>query len=122
MLSRGPPANGHLRVSNIVQKAGLILDEEGSTAYAATEIELVNKFGGDTTRDFIADRPFLFYIEDESVGTVLFAGKVTNPAQLQSAASSADHSGEWRNGNVKRKAYIICANFLILLIGRKKNN
>jgi serine protease inhibitor len=50
----------------------------GTTAFSATEIELVNKFGGEP-REFIVDRPFLFYIEDDTTGAKLFSGRVNNP-------------------------------------------
>lgn len=38
----------------------------------------MNKFGGDA-REFIVDRPFVFYIEDETTGAKLFAGRVNDP-------------------------------------------
>uniref|UniRef100_U5EZD5 Putative salivary serpin n=1 Tax=Corethrella appendiculata TaxID=1370023 RepID=U5EZD5_9DIPT len=82
LLSRGEGTRNELVVSNIVQKAGLAVDELGSVAYAATEIQLVNKFGGDTMKEFTANRPFLFFIEDETTGALLFVGKVVNPAAL----------------------------------------
>jgi serine protease inhibitor len=78
-FARGNSVEGLLRVSTIMQKAGISVDEKGSTAYAATEVEIVNKFGGDTTKSFMADHPFLFFIEDETVGNLLFVGKITNP-------------------------------------------
>lgn len=43
------------------------------------EIQLVNKFGGDGVQIFNANRPFIFFIEDETLGTMLFAGKIENP-------------------------------------------
>lgn len=79
LLARGSHVQNRLQVSKILQKAGISVNEEGSTVFAATEVVLVNKFGGDTRRDFIANRPFVFIIEDETTGTLLFAGKVTNP-------------------------------------------
>lgn len=79
-LARGAGYQDRLQVSKILQKAGIDLNEKGSTVYAATEIVLINKFGGDTTEDVVVNRPFMFVIEDESSGTVLFTGKVTNPA------------------------------------------
>lgn len=69
------------KVSNILQKAGIIVNEEGSTAYAATQVQIVNKFG-EQPFDFKADRPFIFFIEDEGTGTILFAGKITDPSKL----------------------------------------
>lgn len=79
LLSRGSGLEGRLKVSNIIQKAGLIVDEKGSTAFAATEVSLVNKFGDDGVRDFVANRPFVFMIEDERNSAILFSGKVIDP-------------------------------------------
>lgn len=79
LLDRGSGLAGRLKVSNIIQKAGLVVDEKGSTAYAATEVSLVNKFGDDGIRDFVANRPFLFVIEDERNSAILFSGKVMDP-------------------------------------------
>jgi serine protease inhibitor len=77
-LARGGASEGKLKVSNIVQKSGIVVDEKGTTAYAATEIELVNKFGGEP-KEFVANRPFLFFIEDDTTGAKLFTGRVNNP-------------------------------------------
>lgn len=45
----------------------------------STEVQLVNKMAG-TPKEFKANRPFLFYIEDERTGHILFAGRVNNPS------------------------------------------
>lgn len=46
--------------------------------------EITDKFGGqEETVQLNVDRPFLFFIRDESVNTVVFVGKVTNPANAQ---------------------------------------
>ncbi|XP_058460224.1 serine protease inhibitor 2 [Malaya genurostris] len=79
LLARGKGTRDQVRVSRVFQKAGIAVNEQGSEAYAATEIQLVNKFGGDGTQVFNANRPFLFFIEDENSGTLLFAGKVEVP-------------------------------------------
>lgn len=81
LLARGKGARNEVRVSRVFQKAGININEQGSEAYAATEIQLVNKFGGDGTQIFTANRPFLFFIEDEDFGTLLFAGKVEDPTK-----------------------------------------
>lgn len=98
LLARGGASEGKLKVSNIIQKSGIVVDEKGkflhrscfmesinkifsfsgTTAWSATEIELVNKFGGEP-REFVVDRPFLFYIEDDTTGAKLFSGRVNNP-------------------------------------------
>ena len=82
LLARGADVENRLKVSKILQKAGIDVNEKGSTAFAATAVVLVNKFGGDTLREFHANRPFIFLIEDETTGTVLFSGKVTNPNEF----------------------------------------
>lgn len=95
LLARGGSTEGKLKVSNIIQKSGIVVDEKGmkesnllkfyftitvlgTTAWSATEIELINKFGGEP-REFIVDHPFLFYIEDDTTGAKLFSGRVNNP-------------------------------------------
>lgn len=79
LLARGSGLEGRLKVSNIIQKAGLAVDEKGSTAFVATEVSLVNKFGDDGVKDFVANRPFVFMIEDERNSAILFSGKVVDP-------------------------------------------
>uniref|UniRef100_A0A2M4BP84 Putative serine proteinase inhibitor n=1 Tax=Anopheles marajoara TaxID=58244 RepID=A0A2M4BP84_9DIPT len=70
-----------VEVSKILQKVGIEINEKGTLAFAATEIQLVNKFGYDGDPfEFEANRPFLFYILDEETNTVLFVGKVIDPS------------------------------------------
>lgn len=79
--------NSTLAVSKILQKAGIEVNEKGTLAFAATEIQLVNKFGiDDMPIQFEANRPFMFYIKDEDSDAVLFVGKVHNPVSAESAA------------------------------------
>lgn len=76
-LARGQVVQNRLQVSNVLQKTGIEVNEKGSTVFAATQISLTNKFGGET--EFVVDRPFMFMIEDETTGTLVFSGKVINP-------------------------------------------
>jgi serine protease inhibitor len=39
---------------------------------------LSNKFGNDIS--FHATHPFMFFIQDETMGTVIFVGKLVNPS------------------------------------------
>lgn len=66
-----------LYVSKIIQKAGLEVNEKGTTAFASTGMEIKNKFGNDIY--FHATHPFMFFIQDETTGTVIFVGKLINP-------------------------------------------
>ncbi|XP_016963734.1 serine protease inhibitor 27A [Drosophila biarmipes] len=79
-LTRGADVAGKVKVSNILQKAGINVNEKGTEAFAATVVEIENKFGGSTTiEEFNVNRPFVFFIEEESTGNILFAGKVHTP-------------------------------------------
>lgn len=80
-------ANNMLVVSNVLQKAGLKVNEQGSIAYVATEAEVANKFG-DARMILKVDRPFLFFIEDETTHTAVFVGKVVNPLQQKYETST----------------------------------
>ncbi|KAK2576905.1 hypothetical protein KPH14_005528 [Odynerus spinipes] len=74
-----------LIVSDVLQKAGIEVNENGTSAYAATGIQFGNKIAEQT---FNANHPFVFYLEDESTGTILYVGKVSNP--LQTEGSTGD--------------------------------
>lgn len=79
-LSRGADVAGKVKVSNILQKAGIDVNEKGTEAYAASVVEIENKFGGaQAIEEFNVNRPFVFFIEEEATGNILFAGKVHHP-------------------------------------------
>ncbi|XP_011505093.1 PREDICTED: LOW QUALITY PROTEIN: uncharacterized protein LOC105367929 [Ceratosolen solmsi marchali] len=79
-----------LVVTDIVQKAGIEVNERGTTAYTATEIEIGNKINGET---FYANHPFLFYIEDEISGTILYMGVVNNPQEETGMVEATEPRG-----------------------------
>ncbi|XP_014296435.1 alaserpin isoform X2 [Microplitis demolitor] len=68
----------NLVVSDIIQKTGIEVNENGTSAYAATEVNIGNKVA---EQIFHANHPFIFYIEDETTGTILYMGKVINPLE-----------------------------------------
>ncbi|XP_044741554.1 uncharacterized protein LOC123302606 [Chrysoperla carnea] len=68
----------NLIVSDAFQKSGIDIYEEGSEAFSATSITLGNKFNS-ADHIFNASHPFLFLIEDEQTGAILYFGKVENP-------------------------------------------
>ncbi|XP_073959794.1 uncharacterized protein [Choristoneura fumiferana] len=80
-LARGQRLDQRLRVSKVLQKSGIEINELGSVAYSATEVSLVNKFGEDDEppQEVIANKPFLFFIEDEATRQLLFTGRVSDP-------------------------------------------
>ena len=70
-----------LYISEVMHKALVEVNEEGTEAAAATVI-----FGGVMTEsvrpppvEMTIDRPFIFLIRDNATGSILFAGRVMNP-------------------------------------------
>ncbi|NIP96303.1 MAG: serpin family protein, partial [Akkermansiaceae bacterium] len=68
-----------LFVTGAFHKTFIALDEQGTEAAAATAI-IAGIVSAPEPATFIADRPFLFWIEHSSTGEMLFLGQVTNPA------------------------------------------
>lgn len=63
-------------VSDVIQKAKIEVDEEGTKAAAATVTGMVTTSINPTpTADFRADRPFVFVITENSTGTISFIGQ-----------------------------------------------
>ncbi len=75
----GPSANfdnirDNIFISRVLHKAVIEVNEEGSEAAAVTVVEMKESAVEEPIR-FIANRPFLFLINDESTDTILFMGK-----------------------------------------------
>ncbi|XP_041447695.1 uncharacterized protein LOC111067338 [Drosophila obscura] len=75
-LAQGP----NLKISDVVHKAFIDVNEQGTTAAAATTVKMVVKsswlYDG-PTYNFIVDHPFFFAIKDEQ--STFFLGHVTRP-------------------------------------------
>ena len=67
-----------LYIQSIHQRAGIEVDEEGTTAWAATSVDGVIS-EPPPPKVFRADHPFVFMITDNSTGSILFLGRVLNP-------------------------------------------
>ena len=66
------------KISSILQKALIEVDEEGTVAAAATSVMMIRPMVGRIPVNFIANHPFLYFLKSESVG-VLFVGRYVNP-------------------------------------------
>ncbi|XP_015514612.1 uncharacterized protein LOC107220504 [Neodiprion lecontei] len=77
-IARARANSQRLIVSDFVQKAGIEVDETGTTAQVVTVVSLGNK-NSDTVVN--VRHPFFFFIEDEFSGAIVFVGKVTNPLE-----------------------------------------
>jgi serine protease inhibitor len=75
-------------VSNIIQQTYLRVDENGSEAAAATEVQIVaSAMRRLTVKPFnlVFDHPFLFAIIDDQSGQLIFAGVLRDPDQAKLA-------------------------------------
>ena len=67
-----------LKISEVVHKAFVDVNEEGTEAAAATASGFKTRMR-ERPLDFLADHPFMFLIRDNRTGSILFMGCVKNP-------------------------------------------
>ncbi len=70
-----------LFISDVIHKAFVAVDEKGTEAAAATAVimELTSAPMGEPIT-FTVDRPFVYMIRDQQTGSILFLGRVLDPA------------------------------------------
>ena len=71
-----------LKISKVFHQAWVKVAEKGTEAAAATAVVMIPRSAAapePPAREFIADRPFLFFIVDERNGGIVFAGRVMDP-------------------------------------------
>jgi serpin B len=69
-------------ISKVIQKSRINVSEWGTEAASVTIVEMVGDLAApppQETVNFYADHPFVFIIGEETSGTILFEGIVTNP-------------------------------------------
>jgi serpin B len=69
-----------LYITAALHKAFVDVNEEGTEAAAATAVVMTLKAMPLPTPIFRADHPFVFLIRENSTGSILFLGRVVNPA------------------------------------------
>ena len=67
-----------LYVSEVLHKTYVDVNEEGTEAAGATEVAVATL--NNASLWFVVDRPFLFTIRERFSGTILFLGRIMNPA------------------------------------------
>jgi len=69
-----------LYISDVFHKAFVAVDEEGTEAAAATAVVMAETALPAEPVQMRVDRPFLFLIREHQTGTIIFLGRVLNPA------------------------------------------
>jgi serpin B len=74
--------DGNLYVGDVIHKAYIDVNEEGTEAAAATATGMMTLGLGlrSSVIEFFADHPFMFLIRDNRSGSILFMGRVANPS------------------------------------------
>ncbi|KAG7316535.1 hypothetical protein KOW79_020076 [Hemibagrus wyckioides] len=68
-----------LVVSKVVHKSFVGVNEEGTEAAAATGVVITSKSAIIAFQEFVADHPFLFFIQHKSTRSILFSGRYSSP-------------------------------------------
>jgi serpin B len=72
---------GHdLRIQDVLHKAFIAVDEDGTEAAAASAVIVGTTAMPVDVAEMKIDRPFLFLIRDNATGTILFLGRVSDPS------------------------------------------
>jgi serpin B len=77
----GMTGNDDLFIRDVVHKAFVSVDEAGTEAAAASAVIMDLKAMPGQPVTVTLDRPFIYLIRDIETGTVLFLGRLVNPAQ-----------------------------------------
>ena len=75
----GMTGNKDLFISDVIHKAFVSVDEDGTEAAAATAVVMKLTAIPAEPLTVVIDRPFIFLIRDISTGAILFLGRVLDP-------------------------------------------
>ncbi len=68
-------------VSSVLHDGYLKVNEEGTEAAAVTTVVVATASAPPPPPSFVADHPFLFFIQDNESGAILFMGKIADPTK-----------------------------------------
>lgn len=74
----GMDGTRNLFISDVIHQAFVEVNEEGTEAAAATAV-VIRVTSVLEVKEFRADHPFIFFIQDKQTNSILFLGKVVNP-------------------------------------------
>ena len=72
-------ANTSLHIDQVAHQAGIEVNEEGTTAWAATHVNMMTE-GIEHHPEFRADHSFLFLIVEQITGSIIFMGRLEDPS------------------------------------------
>jgi len=76
----GMTGNRELQITDVIHKAFVSVDEEGTEAAAATAVIVgITSAPADPPVEVTIDRSFIFQIRDIETGAILFVGRILNP-------------------------------------------
>lgn len=75
----GMTGSRDLAITDVVHKAFVAVDEEGTEAAAATAVVTGETSVPPPPVEFRADKPFIFMIRDNATGSILFVGRIVDP-------------------------------------------
>ncbi|GAB6280546.1 MAG: hypothetical protein STSR0007_06250 [Thermovirga sp.] len=70
-----------LYITDVLHKAFVDVNEEGTEAAAATAVVVGTRSMYAPIPVFRADHPFIFVIQENSTGSILFMGRVNDPTE-----------------------------------------
>jgi len=68
-----------LHIDSVIHQSFIDVNEEGTEAAAATVVLMTFGVNSDQPISFTANHPFIFFIQHEETGQILFMGKLENP-------------------------------------------
>jgi serpin B len=75
----GMDGSRDLSIGRVIHQAFIEVNEEGTEAAAATAVVTRLTSAPMKEIEFRADHPFMFVIQENGAGTVLFVGRVSDP-------------------------------------------
>ncbi len=75
----GMTGTNELKIDKVIHQAFIEVNEEGTEAAATTAVVMGIKSKKPSTPIFKADHPFIFIIQQNETGNILFMGRVNNP-------------------------------------------
>lgn len=84
---------GGLKISDVIHKTFIDVNEQGTEAAAATGVIMVPTSLPPEPPTFRADHPFLFALRDRHTGGILFWGRLADPGALAAAVPEPSTTG-----------------------------